>query len=41
MKNINFFFYIINFSIDQHEVNDFKGIRRMEDLEKFVDGYIR
>jgi len=26
--------------IDQHEVNDFKGIRRMEDLEKFVDGYI-
>jgi len=26
--------------IDQHEVNDFKGIRRMEDLEKFVEGYI-
>jgi len=26
--------------IDKHEVNDFKGIRRMEDLEKFVEGYI-
>jgi len=26
--------------IDQHETNDFKGIRRIEDLEKFVEGYI-
>jgi len=26
--------------IGQHEINDFKGIRRMEDLEKFVEGYI-
>jgi len=26
--------------IDKHEINDFKGIRRMEDLENFVEGYI-
>ncbi|KAG4108636.1 thioredoxin-like protein [Neocallimastix lanati (nom. inval.)] len=26
--------------IDKHEVNEFKGIRRIEDLEKFVERYI-
>jgi len=26
--------------INQHEINDFRGIRRIEDLESFVEGYI-